>query len=248
MTTSAQALTEILSLVHSKGPKETRFLRATADLLGEKGKVSELEAAQVLVSLYDRIEADISSLPVNDKEKATLKSTLSKFKGLKTFAHFHLDVQNAKHNFLKSDSLVELTAIHVALKDQARQPELDSDTKNVADSLRDVAAHLAASQMPDEAKEVLSRRLLQVTSAIDHFNLFGSQGLDESLQSLLGAMALYSEGANTDEDKTLLRKTVRLVKKVTEGLKKADETISVFYSLGNKADNFIDKLPPSTFG
>lgn len=243
MTTSAQALNEVLSYVSKRAQNEQRFLEAVANFLEIEGEHAEVEALKLLYHIYTKIQEDISNLPLGDAEIRQLHGYLSHFAGLHSLAHVHLNVGNAKSNFLKSDHLVGLMNIHMALSGHCSRLELDAETKEIVSEARELAQKITASKLPDRARYILAKRLIQIASAIENFGLFGPKALEEELEALLGAIAVHSGSAKNAENSSLMRQAYDILVRSLTGLQRIDSGLSTSISVLEKGKQISDLLP-----
>ncbi len=243
MTTSAQALNEVLSYVNKRGDPKQRFLSCVADFLNLSGELAEVDALKQLYSVYLEIEKDISSVPLGDTEKQQLRNYLAPFKGIHNLAHVHMDVANAKNNFLKPDHLVGLMNVHMALSGHVIRVQLDSNALEIASDARSLASAVVASDLPDRLKYTLSKRLVQVAATIEHFGLFGSRELEEELEALLGTIAVYRDEGKSEETTSMLSEAYGVFCRSWEVLTKADQSVAASKSLLKHGQQLWELLP-----
>ncbi|MEM8647889.1 MAG: hypothetical protein AAGF86_16300, partial [Pseudomonadota bacterium] len=138
MTTSTQALNQLLAVASKHRDPQTLFVAAVAEHLGLDGPDAEPQAVTYLYRLVKRIRDDIESLPLEESAKSQARSYVTPFSGLESFAHIHLNIQNAKNNFLKPDNMVGLVNLHMAMSGHVEFIDLDKNTKALAAKFRDL--------------------------------------------------------------------------------------------------------------
>jgi hypothetical protein len=242
VTTSAQALNELLSFLSKNSQKNARFLTVAAEHLKIDGPFGEVDALKSIIGICIQIEADIENVPLEEKEKNQLRKYFSPFRGLINMSHAHLDINNAKSNFLNAEHLVGLMNIHMALSVHVQRPQMPAEYLKCAKDARALAEEVSNSELPERAKEILVRRLLQVSSAVENFGLMGSQALEESIETLLGSIVVYSEQAISKEEKGFLKRATGIAGKIVQGLKKSDEGLNSSIGLIEGSQQLLELL------
>ncbi len=243
MTTSAQALNEVLAVISKRASSNERFMAAVAKHLGIEGDLAEPEAAKYLYSIFIQIEKEIENLELEPSERKLLVDNLAKFNGFKTMAFGHLTVEHAKRNFLKDENLVGLTFVHFALNGIANLSTLPNDAKELAQDARDLAGSIASSSLPIRVKKILSERILQVSAALDHYSFVGPEAMERQLEGLLGALALNADSAESEEDRTLLQRTFEICGKGVKTLKTAKEAWELSIAAWETGQQIWEMLP-----
>jgi len=242
MTTSAQALNEVLSHIQKRAVPNEQFLTSVASFLQIPGPDAEAKAALVITRALARVKSDVEDLPLGEAEKKQLNSYLNSFNGITSFSHLHMDVNTARSNFLKADHLVGLMNVHMALSGHIQRPALSLEYKKIASDARELAEQVAQCTMPEGAKYALAMRLSQVATALDHYELFGVRALETDIETLLGSIAFHSDAENNDKDGGFLKRALTLAVGAANLLKAADGSFGSALALAQNTKKAMDML------
>jgi len=191
MQTSALSLQQILAVASSATDKKSSFLQVLADHLALKGPDARSQVVSILLSKISNIKEEIGALPIDDQMKNHLKNQLAPFNGITSLQQVHMNVENAKSHFLKSDNLVGLTNIHLALTGHISQQNVERvEAENLAEKFREIAGRIENEDLPKSLKRSLLKRTLKMASILDHYYAFGPEDLQEELEGLVGAMVV----------------------------------------------------------
>lgn len=194
MTTSALAFSQLLSMVTQLQPKNVTFLQAVSKVL-DLGKLSDLEAVNVVHRLLRRVWSDVESLPHSSEEITHLKNFLRPFDPLLNFSQFHLSIEQSTQNFLNPSHIVGLMSVHLALVGFSPIIDIDNATKEVAAEFRRLRDELSSADIPEALKFVIITRLTQIIAALENYLIFGGRELEEQLEGLLGKIAVHRVAA-----------------------------------------------------
>ncbi len=228
MTTSAQQLNELLSPVSRAAPSIT-FLAAVSNRLDLEGDDAEMRALEQVYNTARNVKSDID-LSDDPELKNRATQLFKPFSPLLKFSGYHLNIQQAKGNFLKPENMVGLTDLHLMLKGVTARPELPlEESKELAAEFALLKDKVVACEgLPDGFKEALLKRLNQVSSAFDHFFAFGEEGLERELEALIGSIFLHVYETPADN--------VPLLKEVWD---KVGQGFGLLRSINDKAGTFI---------
>lgn len=246
MSTSAQALNEVLSFISKQGKPTDRFVASAANYLGLEGPGHEAEALKQLSILFIEILTQIDALPHDDTAKNQLKRYMSQFNGIVSFGHMGMDVNAARKNFLKSDNLVGLMNVHMALSGHFAISGIDREALDLAAEARCIRLEIADSQMPERVKFVLMKRLSQVASIVDHFGVFGLEQLQQELEALVGALVVNRPAKSDGKEQGLIKRIAQLTSKGLSAINKVDKATGSALKIAENADSFVslfDKTP-----
>ncbi|MEJ1993399.1 MAG: hypothetical protein P8X50_17385, partial [Maritimibacter sp.] len=116
---------------------------------------------------------------------------------------------------------------------------LDGSEKEIAKELREIAQEIAKTSLPDRAKRILHRRLSQTASALEHYNAFGLEALEEELDSLVGVLVVSTPNSN-GPDKSILQRAAGTAGRAFTVLTKADKGAGAIIGMTDKATEFLD--------
>lgn len=239
MFTSAQALNQILSAASQHNKPKDNFIKVVAKQVGLTGPDAEPEIIRRLYLLVNEIKADIDGLPLDDAAKAHARAFVNPFEGLVKFSHVHMNIEQAKQHFLKPQNLVGLTTLHMILSGHTRREDLDDDTKNLSEEFRKLQDEILKASLPNDIKDILIKRTIQIVSILEHYYFFGPKALTEQLQALVGAMVVNPPGEEK-EIKTLYQRLAEAVGKTFFGLEKVDRGLGATIGAGDKAAQLIN--------
>ncbi|MEP1199710.1 hypothetical protein [Tateyamaria sp.] len=191
MQTSALSLQQILTVANTSRDLKADFLQVLADHIGLQDQNAKAQVVSILHSKLLQTAADIESLPVDDHMKKHLQNQLTPFNGILNLAQIHLSIGDAKRNFLKSDNVVALTNVHLALTGHVVAGSVDRfEAESLAEQFRAVAGRIKNEDMPVSLKNSLLKRTLKMASILEHYYAFGPDNLQEELEGLVGAMVV----------------------------------------------------------
>jgi hypothetical protein len=197
MTTSAGALTRLLSIaVHHNNPSD-KFAKVVADRLSLEGDDCETQAILRLHYLITQVHKDIEQLPFDDARKKRLKTFITPLNGLHNFSQSYVDIATAKNNFLKGDVISGLMNIDDALSGNVDYRDFDSKTKEFAEKLRTLRTEFSATDAPERLKRVVLKRLSQIASMIENLHVYGADAIQEELEALVGAILVNPPDRST---------------------------------------------------
>lgn len=246
MTTSAQALNQILSSV-SRVANNVKFTKAVADQLGLDGLDAEPEAVKHLYLLVERVKRDICRLPFDDASKKQAMSLITPFNGLVGFGHVYMDIANSKSNFMKPENLVGLTNLHMTLTGHVEYSDLPPETKKIADEFRGLRDQIQSASFPPRLKDVLQKRVSQIISMLENFYFFGADALQQEIEALVGAMVI-NPPSKDDKASGVFSGLSAAITSTLKGLKTADKGMGTALALKDKGEalmqivsGYIDK-------
>lgn len=237
MTTSAQALNQILSSV-SRVRKDEKFTTAIADQLGLGGLDAEPEAVKHLYLLVNRVRRDIEELP-DDALRKQATSMIVPFNGLVSFGHIHMDIANSKANFLKPENLVGLTNLHMMLTGQVEYSDLPPETKKIADEFRDLRDQIHAANFPPRLRDILQKRVSQIISMLENFYFFGADALQQEIEALVGAMVI-NPPSKDNKARGVFSGLSAAIASTLKGLKSADKGMGTALALKDKGEAIME--------
>lgn len=243
MTTSAQALNQLLSVANKHPNKNDKFLKVVAAHLGLLNKSAEVEVIQLLVRLLDRIDADIETMNVGEEEKTHARKFLGPFANIRNFSHLHLNIQQAKDNFLKADHLVGLMSLHLALSGHTNYFDLDSETKKYAEDVRRLRDEMLDLDLPTYAKKIVTARLAQIASMLENFYAFGPDALQAEIEALVGAIVVNPPNKDSKASASYGR-TVAVLLAILAGLKSVDSALGATLSMSEKGKALLELYSP----
>ena len=188
MTTYALELSQLLAVANRHTVKTDKFLDVISEHLGFIGPQSRTMSTELLVKLVNGIEYQIEELPHDEGVKQVARKQLSPFKGIQDFSQIHLNIDNAKRNFLNSDHLVGLTNLHMALSGHFNQPNFPSDAKKLAEKFRSMEKEIPQTELPEEAIRAIQERIQQITVLLENANAFGPEKIKREIEALMGAI------------------------------------------------------------
>lgn len=178
MQTSALSLQQILAVASSAPNKQANFLQVLADHLKLQGPDAKTQVISILLSKLSQIKEDIGTLPIDDKMKNHLNNQLSPFSGILNLSHIHMNIDNAKNNFLKGDHLIGLTNVHLALTGHVSRDNIErEEAESLAESFRSLAVKIKNERLPESLKHSILKRTLKMASILDHYYAFGPDDL-----------------------------------------------------------------------
>jgi hypothetical protein len=190
MTTSAQALNQLLAVASSHKPIEDKFLPVLANHLQLDRENSELEVVALIQRLIKQIEKDIATAEFAEDENLHVTRFLVPFNNILAFNHLNMTIKQARDHHLKPDHLVGLTNLHLALSARVDYSDLNKDIKEYADELRNIRGQIIELDIPERARRVISDRLNQISSMLDNFYAFGPDALQSEIEALVGVLVL----------------------------------------------------------
>lgn len=244
MTTSAQALNQILTAASSHRPFEDRFLSVVALQLGLECDRPEVEAIDLLLRLLLRIEADIEEIPASQDEKERAHKYLVPFGGLKNFSHVYMSIKQAKDNFLKAENLIGLVHLHMIISKHKKDFDIDSETKRYADDIRQLRSEILEIGLPLSVQKIVSARLAQVAAMLDTFYAFGADALQTEIEAIVGKIILHPPAKDTAQSDTI-KKVFGTLFAVLNGIKAADAGVGSAISITQKGYALLKLLSSS---
>lgn len=239
MTTSAQSLNQLLTIANGHRPETDRFISVIAEYLGIGGPNAEPEVILRIYLLVSKIESDIESLPIDESSKQLARTHLAPFMGLKSFAHFPQNIKQSKQNFLHPQHLVGLTNLHMAISGHIKSGDLDKTTKKLSAKFHEMRDEVASSVLPDQAKRVLLKRLGQISSILEHFDVFGAEALQEEVEALVGAIVVNQQKCGKSNS-GIFRKLAKITGTLLLVLKGADVGLDSALSIAENGPALIE--------
>lgn len=238
MTTSAQALNEVLSRVSKFPNRSERFLSAVARHLQLFEDTAEIDALRYLYAATIRLKGDIEALEVEENRHKELWSEFAPFQAILNFSQVHMDLNTAKQHFLKPENLIGLTDIHMELAGQRDSIVIPIDLKAKSEDIRKYCREIIGWGLPEEIRLQITRRLLQIASVIDHYAFFGPEHLDREVQGLVGS--IYMATTPVDPEKNLkLRNVLADVWGVAKRIREIDGVTASALSLYQRSEPLI---------
>ena len=155
-----------------------------------------------------------------------------------------MTLEEAKNNFLKPDNLNGLTLVHGALYGNVCRFDLQLDLQEISDDISKLKDGIAELNIPSELKKILYKRVSQMQCAIDHYKVFGLDGLADSIEELVGSIVLYVdkelEESNNDwffEVKKMCAytfKSIEKARKAADNIKIIKESVPALTDAGRK--------------
>ena len=214
MTTSALAFQQLLQVVSSRAKNNESFLVALSNVLGLAGPESKLEALAVLSRLLGQVRKDLEDLDLDEKSKVHLKAFLAPFGGIESFSQVHMNVDNAKKNFLRPDYLVGLVNVHVALAGRISRFEDREAAEHLAGQIKDALDAIRDSTFDPAIKDLLTKRLLEIMNILYNLQYFGTEKLSRELDALAGAIVLHVPAHKLEENK----RPISSIKAIIDGV------------------------------
>lgn len=239
MTTSALSLYQLLAIAKPNVRQKDRFLTVLADHLELSEPDAEARVAHLLINLLVSVETDVEKLPIADEMKSHLRHHLAPFKGISNLSQLHLDVQNAKLNFLKPEHLNGLTDLHLALTGHIERPTVGKDAKELAAQFNSIREEILVADLPESVKRVLLKRTGQIASTLEHFYAFGAQALQEELEGLVGAMVV-NPPTNDPKNGSLIKRLAGLSIAGLVVLTTVDASLEKTVSITENANKLIE--------
>ncbi|MEO0439162.1 MAG: hypothetical protein AAF098_19970 [Pseudomonadota bacterium] len=202
MTTSAQSLNQLFAAATNSTDKQQKVVTVVASHLGLTGDDAEAIAIYHIHKLLRRISNDIDNLPIDDVSKKQARNYLGKFQPLTNFNGFHMSVNDAVNNYMKADHLVGLINLHMAISGHVEYINAGSDITKHSDTLRSLIDDIEHEDISDFAKRVLRKRLIQLRSIIDNFDVYSPEELAEALEALVGSIIINQPKAPQSAAKT----------------------------------------------
>jgi hypothetical protein len=239
MITSAQALNQFFALVLQNGNNSDKFLHVAAATLKLEGDGAEAHALVYIHDLLRRVKADIESLPFDDATKQQAHAYLRPFDGLMGFSQFHLDMKNARGNFLNPEHLVGLTNLHMALWGNVRTITPAKELVEIALEIRAYILEIQTLYIPDHVKRALHKRLEQVASMLENYFFYGGEAVKDELEALAGCI-VFNAGSEGMEEKGFFKKASGAVQKAFKYLSATDSNLNVALSIAKKGDELLN--------
>lgn len=191
MQTSALSLQQLLSVVSDTYDRKANFLQALADHLGLEGSDARAQALAVLLSKISEVKEDISQLSSDDAIKKDLEKKLAHFNAILNLSQVHMSIEQAKNHFLKADSLLGLTTVHLALTGHIIRPSVErAEAEGLAEKFREIAQRIKTEDLPESLRNSFLKRTLKMAAILDHYYAFGPDDLQSELEGLVGAMVV----------------------------------------------------------
>ncbi|WP_152563398.1 hypothetical protein [Ruegeria halocynthiae] len=241
MFTSAQALHQIL-VSTSRAPDQTKFLEALAKELGFTEKDAEIEAATYIVKLSRDVEADIEQIPFGATEKKQAHQWFANFSGLSNYAHLGMDIRGAKGNFLHPNHLLNLTHLHMAMSGHITRVSTFPEAEELAQEFRDIREKIAEQDFPDSIRDALFSRVTQIISMLDKVYFYGTDGIADELNGLVGAIVINAPKTAADT-RPFWKDLVNLANRSVNAVYWVDKASGAVEIAKDKAAFLIDILP-----
>jgi hypothetical protein len=186
----AQSLQRLL-LEISKDPRSNeRFLSIAAEKLNISGEMREVEAARKIVSMFHGIRLDMDQLNLPDDERAQCEKILRKFSGIEDLSQIDQNMDNAKRNYLKADSILSLLDIDYKCRGLKAKTPLNRDVITVVDDLKEVVKSMSGLGLPADLMFAIDTRITQISNIVGHFEYYSKEELEDKVSELLGAIVV----------------------------------------------------------
>ncbi|UWQ35410.1 hypothetical protein K3555_22345 (plasmid) [Leisingera sp. M527] len=240
MFTSAQALHQILAAA-TRHKDSTRFLDAVAQVLELDGEDSDAFAAAHIVKLARDVQKDIRRLPFEATHMEQAQKMFAPFLGLVNYAHVHMDIRNAKGNFLNPQNLLNLTHLHMTMSGHVTREVNLPEAKDLADEFRALRDQVMELKIPEPVRNALYARMSQTIAMLENVYFFGMDSMHDELEALLGAVVLNNTNSK-GEDAGFWRKAANAVGRSITAIHQADKTVSAAKLAYDNTEYLLDKL------
>ena len=239
MTTSAQALNELMTFASSYRTPHVRFVSVIAEYLGYKSEDADPKVVYQIFVLIKRIENEIEILPHDEKTKDQARRLIAPFRVLKNLQNLHLDINTAKKSFLSATNLVGLTNLHMALSGHVDSLSLDKQTRDLATKFREISVEVRETEIPNHLKKMIFKRSDQIASILDRFELFGAEALQEEVEALVGAIVI-NPPSNKGVGGAFVKKICITSVAVLAALKGLDAGLGTVLEIADKSEKLIE--------
>lgn len=198
MATSASSFKQMLELVRTRGEPSDRFLEVFADFLGLTGTDKAAAALGVFLRGYQAIEDDLQGVELEKSELAHLRSYLSPYKKFCALHNIQCDMNSARQSILKSDVVLNLVNVHLALNASVRRFDGGEEAADIALEISAIIGVLQEADLPTELKDVVMKRLHQMKCALEGYSYFGTFEISALAEQLVGTLVVRV-GSETEE-------------------------------------------------
>lgn len=248
MHTSAGTLRQTLNNI-GKNKSPIKLSVALAKYFNLEGDNGEFEAVSRVISLSRDVIRDIDDSDFDAQAKKALKQNFNPFLELTSFEIYAQTTDHLNKNILREANLNQLYTIDMALDGKLNRFSDDVEQSDLSKEFQSVRESVINSSLPDELKSAIVDRLNKVITAIDHFRIWGPQGLKESLIRLVGEVVMEVSSEEKERELETFNKLASKITKATNFINKAAETTRGVKSIvdsgvkvAGSIEGIIDKL------
>ncbi len=245
MTTSALALHDLLKPIQENKKSSGTMAAILARKLNLEGAGGEHLAIARTMELVGRVRQDISSVVFDENARRALSKNFEAFGHLQSYEFYAKGAQAAFQASLGNDAFYKLYNIHLALDGKAQRYEDPEALDEIAKDIQTLIEKTLSSGLPKELASVLEKRLSAVLSAVNHYRVWGYEGLQDALSLLIGDTFLFGSQIQSETESSTIKKVLDVAKKGASFLRtaaQASRDSGVLIEEGTKAAELLQGI------
>ena len=235
MSTSAKSLYELL-LKASKYDGDLRLATALTECLGLQDS-EEGKAVLIVQDLAYEIDKQLNSEFFDDAERRHIEGYFGGFRSLITFQAYGQPIKNLKstHGILSNGKISHMLTVHALLKGVIKPANI-TNLDSVLKTLKELKSAVLSSELPDDLKEAIFKRLQDINISLENFDAFGVESIVDSVSTLVGEIQLFTspDDFTNPKNKSTYDGVFKFATTLFDGIENVDEKTDRAVSLAKK--------------